>query len=564
MAMSSPSLENVWHKIMSKKSERIITGILLAVAVLTAVKILLVGFDIDEQYAFALSYRLLKGDFLLKEMWEPHQTSAFFLSLIMLPYYRLAGTEGIVLYSRIVSLVIHCGIMFFLWSYLKKKISSIAALCTTVVVFFSLPKIMFLAEFSNVLMWFLLLGILSLLWYYDGAKDGKRNRLFLVLAGIGLIFCVMAYPSMLLLLIVYIIVLLHGRESAGGFAADLFCILLPCIVAGGIMAFILLSKISPAEMTGYAQNVLQDGSHSASVADKLLLHLDSVRTIAVFLGIYLVVSVPLTFLLRVKIKEEKTVHLFLVSLGFVTLTGQLVIWIFFRKYPNYPLVEYFFVPVALLMLLFINKAKVTKEVLLWFVTPVTAFLAVCILSNHPFLVSAPFLAYTIIGLVVISSEYKWYSAEKICRALLVFWAFVICVGHLYLIRVTGGEHFTVLDHPAFIRSGPAKGILADPGTVWNYSEHTTLAADNIPKGSRVLYMGSDNILYLAGDYEVCAANVISTPTYNDLLLKYYEVNPDKKPEYIICDRAYLQNCVELFGTEEYSEIASNDLSLVLK
>ena len=106
---------------MTKKVERITIGILLGIAVLTTLKILLVGFDIDEQYAFALSYRFIKGDIPLAEMWEPHQTSAFFLAAIMYPYYKLAGTTGIVLYSRVFSLLIHGGVMYFLWSYLRER-----------------------------------------------------------------------------------------------------------------------------------------------------------------------------------------------------------------------------------------------------------------------------------------------------------------------------------------------------------------------------------------------------------------------------------------------------------
>ena len=63
-------------------SKRLIHIVLFFLCAVTAIKILLVGYDIDEQYAIAMSYRLLRGDFPLLNMWEPHQTSAFLSALL--------------------------------------------------------------------------------------------------------------------------------------------------------------------------------------------------------------------------------------------------------------------------------------------------------------------------------------------------------------------------------------------------------------------------------------------------------------------------------------------------
>lgn len=52
--------------------------LLLAASMVATVKIIFFGFDIDEQYAVSMAYRLLQGDRMFLEMWEPHQTSAFF------------------------------------------------------------------------------------------------------------------------------------------------------------------------------------------------------------------------------------------------------------------------------------------------------------------------------------------------------------------------------------------------------------------------------------------------------------------------------------------------------
>ena len=42
---------------------------LVLFSLLAALKILLVGFDIDEQYDIVMSFRPLKGDFPILDMW---------------------------------------------------------------------------------------------------------------------------------------------------------------------------------------------------------------------------------------------------------------------------------------------------------------------------------------------------------------------------------------------------------------------------------------------------------------------------------------------------------------
>ena len=66
--------------------KRVLYLILTALCAVTACKILLVGYDIDEQYAVSMAWRLLKGDRLLTDLWEPHQTSGWLCALLMAPY----------------------------------------------------------------------------------------------------------------------------------------------------------------------------------------------------------------------------------------------------------------------------------------------------------------------------------------------------------------------------------------------------------------------------------------------------------------------------------------------
>ena len=75
---------NILHTTRHNTAGRIICAvniILVSLSFLALLKSIFISFDIDEGYAIAQSYRLLKGDRLFAQMWEPHQLSAFFSSL---------------------------------------------------------------------------------------------------------------------------------------------------------------------------------------------------------------------------------------------------------------------------------------------------------------------------------------------------------------------------------------------------------------------------------------------------------------------------------------------------
>ena len=71
---------------------KILTPVLLVLAVLAMAKTLFVGLEIDEEYAFSLGFRLVKGDRLFYTMWEPHQLSALPAALVLALYTAIAGT----------------------------------------------------------------------------------------------------------------------------------------------------------------------------------------------------------------------------------------------------------------------------------------------------------------------------------------------------------------------------------------------------------------------------------------------------------------------------------------
>lgn len=74
-----------------EKLKKILFVLLAIGAAMAAVKCIFAGVQRDEEYAFTLSYRLISGDRLLSDIWDPHQTSAFLLSLIEFAFVKMTG-----------------------------------------------------------------------------------------------------------------------------------------------------------------------------------------------------------------------------------------------------------------------------------------------------------------------------------------------------------------------------------------------------------------------------------------------------------------------------------------
>ena len=94
---------------------------LLVLAVLANLKSIFVDCDIDTEYAVAMSYRMLQGDGMLRQMWEPHQTSAFLCTLLMKSFVVLTGgTTGVVVYLQTMGVLIHGAVVWIFYTFNTK------------------------------------------------------------------------------------------------------------------------------------------------------------------------------------------------------------------------------------------------------------------------------------------------------------------------------------------------------------------------------------------------------------------------------------------------------------
>ena len=567
--------------------ERIFRIFLIVLCTMTALKLLFAGYDIDEQYAVSMAYRMLKGDLLLTDMWEPHQTSGFLCALLMLPYLALFHTTtGIFLYLRLWGLLLHGLTALFLYRTLSRRFTSDYAFLLACIAFFTLPKLMFLPEFSNLQTDFLLWAVLCLLRYYDPALSRRERPSlgYLYAAGVFMALEVLSYPSTILAFLAAFVCMLRYRGRRGhSAAAELPGLLLPCLLGAAAFLAALFSYIPLSELGSLIAIVSSDGSHSAPLIQRLLQHARSLGQLSLYFLLYVLVTTGLLLICHLKSKKPFSAAAWCSLLLSCTLLGQVCIWLFAGQYPNYPMAEYFFLPVLLFYAMLRHKVSPSPTLGFFVLTPLAAFLGILLFSNHPLLVSLPFLTPCVVGILSLpelqayqqrpaeagAPEYGKKSTVRLPgmpQALLVLWVCVLLFGRCYMLRTTGGTHYTVLEELSLMRHGPAAGLIADTPSVIRYRDNYQLITGSLPDGAKVFYMGADTDIYLMKDMEFCTPSTICSPTFDDKILLYFQQHPEKEPEYVVCDAGllYTDPWVSAYIQENCPEapIAVNDYLII--
>ena len=98
-------------------------------------KMMILGLEVDEEYAVTMAYRMIQGDRMFFTMWEPHQTSGFVNALFIKLYlFFFSTTDYLVLYLRMIGLILQGCISLFVYqtiklNYPKAFAAIIALLC---------------------------------------------------------------------------------------------------------------------------------------------------------------------------------------------------------------------------------------------------------------------------------------------------------------------------------------------------------------------------------------------------------------------------------------------------
>lgn len=559
-----------------------IKSVLIILSILASIKMLFFAFGLDEEYQLVMSYRNLRGDELFRSMWEPHQSSAFLCVLLMRPYLALVGKTGVVIWLRFCGTLIHLGVSVYLYRVLRRMISEDSAFLIGLTYYNIIPKQIMMPEFGIMQVWFVTLMSLFLIRYYD--SDVKKKR-YLILAAFSLVLTVLSYPSCLILYFPALWII--WRRSGGKRWTDLGIFTAVCALCGGLYLGMLLRNNTVEGLLQVLSYIVNgDITHSLTLMDKVRFYGRGVLAqVVLCLGLFGLAWAGAALTLRRKRKrgtaagEREGARERLLWSVALTCLFQLYGWTIGNI--GYEEMQIYVTMFALLGIVYYRRmaGEKLREGLLadCIVLSAFAFLAVLYLTDRRLMESLPHgMPAAIFGMVIVVRYWEKAEADKPAETaaeacgrekanaepeagkragragktagfiyvILIFWALTMTFGKGYNVR--GGTNYqNVLQSRGILKYGPAAGTIADYMRAYIYNCDYEDLQDMVQDGDRVLIMVDQvmnlgTIRYLFKDVDICHYSIVNPTPYDERLLAYWEMFPEKEPNVIIVDDWYGQ------------------------
>lgn len=506
-----------------------------AAVVLASMKSILTDTGFDNAYTVAMSFRHLKGDGMFQQMWEPHQTSIFFTDLFMWIYHFFVPSyTGVMIYLQIIGTFFFVIIGRMLYKLLKDITGSdMAQLAAMFFIMFRAKQTPF-PDFANLQIAFSTLLFLCLVSY---VREQKKKR-YLCLAAIFLCLEILSYPACLLTYIPAVLILfLKTKErwkNIGLFTGV-------CTLFGGIYVGYFVCKMGLQKFLRNLTNIFYSDSHSGEAYVSSKNYVYGALTAAA----WLLLGAALAWILRRLARKllHKSAEFFTVY-GFVLFLSEVTL-LFLQKRTGLDWTCAFYIIPGFLMVFssFSYKQMDEQEKIIWLTGTLFAlfsFIAAWLLTDLGLITMLP---YMVLGGVVS------FVALRHRKKQIEIFLFAVCL----LVTVHRGlvvwgyankDHiWMVQDITAMVTSGPSVGIVSDYMTYYQTNcdredHHKFLT----PEDSLFL-VGNwliDPVEFLLADVDISNYSTIDTPVYNERLLDYLELYPEKRPTVVAVSCFYGQ------------------------
>lgn len=550
----------------NNKKRKILLGAAAVALVLGSllinIKNVLTSCHVDAEYQVVMGYRMLQGDAMFSEMWEAHQTSAFFLAFFEWLFLKVTGsTTGIMLYANAVGFLCKTAVAFTVFATLRKYVDKKAAFASLLFLLNTYPKEIQLPDFANLQIWFALLLMCCMITYFEGA--GKLR--WLILGGVFLCLEVLSYPSCVVVWVPCVVLIARYSNQR---KRDFFVFTGVCGV-GGIAYLLYFMRGNPRQFMEYIYYIWSgDEAHAVGIGERLSLIGKDIASISgdlKYIGLSVILAAATIICRQIinrsrgkKAAENGWRIFFSWFTGFYVL-GYLILLP--RETAGVKLhffLLYIFVEIAAFFCVrYLNET----EKRIFFTGQLIGFggfLATLILSDMGFI---PTLCYMIPNICVCIPALAKNCGEQtdsgtqagqhgipekgktaallnfvpilVLCAVMIFRNAVYVNGWMYAPSNFYEDSIFGVDWTA--KYGPLKGIVNRGGTYVadvTYLEFQEL----LNPGDKVLILSYPTIaatVYLNSDMIICADSTISTPTYSPRLFEYWEDNPEKYPDVVI-------------------------------
>ncbi|MCM1192074.1 MAG: hypothetical protein NC123_12125 [Butyrivibrio sp.] len=507
-----------------EKNRKLCLSLLWAAVVLAGIKSIFTDTGFDNAYTVAMSYRHLKGDGMFRQMWEPHQTSVFFTDFFMWIYHLFVPSyTGVVMYLQIVGTAFSVVIGVLLYRLLKPVAGSdVARLAAAFFILFR-PKQTPFPDFANLQIGFSVLLFLCLVSF---VREQQKRR-YLCLAALFLCLEVLSYPSCLLAYFpAALILFLKTKErwkNIGLFTGI-------CVLFGGIYTGYFVWKTGPVTFIRNLQNIFYSDSHSGEAYVSTGNYFYGIIVALFWLLLCAAFARLLLWALRSLLK--RTVDFFAVY-GIVLFVSE-VVFLFMQKKTGLDWTCTFYILPALLMALSCSSYKYMEEPekTIWLTGNLFAlcsFISTWLLTDLGLITMVP---YMVLGGVVSLAALRHRKKQ--------IWTFLFFVCGLVAVHrglvVWGYSNkdgiWMVQDVISIVRSGPSVGIVSDYMTYYQTACDTEDHNQFITSEDSLLLVGNwliDPIEFMLTDADISNYSTIDTPAYNEKLLDYLALYPEKTP-----------------------------------
>ena len=522
---------------------RYLVNLLIIGAFLVNIKSIFTDYDVDVEYAVAMGYRMVRGERMFIDMWEPHQTSGFLCYLFTKLYLLITNTTtGLVLYLNSAGFICYSIVVYFFYKTINYKVSPLLGKLIALFLFVVRVKDVQIMEFANMQIMFSILLMTCLLKHYENEK--KKG--WLVLGAFALCAEIVSYPSCI---VVFLIVLLIISVYSSERIKDMAIFGGVCIVAGISYITYFLYQTSISELMNSIRHIIAfDDYHNNNITNKESYFTFFNQGIAWMLQC-LCISAAVTFVIRCicKLKAKKhggeyrspaVLSIFAVSL----MLSDIFLVIVKRERFTYLVTYLLIIIIGCVGYKYCSKEERKLICVVGFIS-LGSFFATMLLTDLDFLSVVRYLVVAVaIAILPISKLLdRHYSLKKsvyIRYMILIMFVGTIIFRRGFMFKADSFSGFNLFDIGGVVKSGPELGIVTEYFAAYNKNQSMVDWLDYINPGESLLLVGNETvncINYLYQDVIISNPSVISTPTYNEEMLVYWEQYPDKYPDVIAVD-----------------------------
>lgn len=185
------------------------------------------------------------------------------------------------------------------------------------------------------------------------------------------------------------------------------------------------------------------------------------------------------------------------------------------------------------------------------------------------------LTYMVLGvmasLIPISCAFRKLLGEKKRVIFMSFFCALVVFANLFVCRAMTLFYMNIFEVRNVVKEGPAVGIFSS--YMGPYISNTTMAEwkELVKPGDNVLIVvkgrgdtGTQSLEYLYEDVNICVMDTQTSVSFDERLLAYWELHPDKVPNVVVVDCWFgelhmdeeswiMQWIYEEFGRENYTD-----------